>query len=362
MILRLLRVLPLTVTVTATVWALSTNPLARPFVDRAADDLRIALERKVSRAATSDWIEGALADAVATRDVDRARMLMDLSADLNRPVDTRSAEAMIDARSGWAARVADCAACMADVSTCPTLTQLASCAVPFEMSPLGDLNALRRAGMAWAADETVDELDVGLAAIGLAATGAAVVSGGSSVTVKAGTGLLRLARRMGSLTPGLARTMRVPIRWEAFPGYLRGSARLEDMTDIAQLNRLTATAADLGRIREATTTAETLRLVRLVDGPEDAARLARIAEAVGPKTTRTVAVLGKGRVFRATIRLSRAAAGTLILLWLTAIQLAILLGTRAAALLLHGFVRHDTGRTAPVPGARPVRAPRLPPR
>jgi hypothetical protein len=339
MILRLLRVLPLTVTVTATVWALSTNPLARPFVDRTANDLRIALERKVSRAATSDWIEGALADAVTTRDVDRARMLMDLSADLNRPVDTRSAEAMIDARSGWITMAADCAACMADVSTCPTLTQVAACAVPFEMSPLGDLNALRRAGVAWVGDRPVDELDAGLALVGLAATGAIVVSGGSSVTIKAGTGLLRLARRMGSVTPDLARMLRLPVRWSRVDEVMTGVARLEDAIDAPALARIQSLAGDLGRVATATSPAEALRLARFVDTPEDAAKLARVAEAAGPRTTRSFAVLGKTRVFRATVRLGRMAAGTLLLIWLTAAQIAVIIGTRLSGIVLRGLLR-----------------------
>ena len=334
MILRLLRAAPLLASAAAAAWALSANPFAAPFVERSAAELALTLERQVRATATVEWIEADLADAVAAGDVDRAAMLVGLARDLGRPVDTGAAEAMIAARSGPVATAASCGACMADVAACPTLAQLGACAVPFELSPLGDANALRRAGVAWAAGEEVDRLDAGLAVVGLAATGALVATGGSSASVKAGAGFLRLARRMGSLTPGLARTMRVPIRWERVPAWLRGAAPLNEVTDVARLAALSGVAADMGRVRAATSTAEALRLARLVDGPEDAARLARVAEAAGPRTTRSLHVLGKGRAFRATVRLSRTALGAMVALWLTLAQLAAVLGARLGGALL----------------------------
>ncbi|WP_055682807.1 hypothetical protein [Jannaschia rubra] len=271
---------------------------------------------------------------MSDRDVDRTEMLIGLAADLGHEVDTAPAIAMIEEQSGWWEVTRDCGACMADVAQCASLSMIGACAVPFEMSPLGDLNALRREGTAYLAGDPVDEVNAGLAIVGLGATAAIAVTGGSSATIKAGTGLLRLARRMGSLTPELARLLRVPIRWDAVPGWLRGAAPLSDVTDVARLERLGTVAADFGRVREATSTAEALRLARHVDGPEDAARLARVAEAAGPRTTRSFAVLGKARVFRATVRLSRAAAGTLLLIWLSLAQVAAVLGTRTTALLL----------------------------
>jgi len=218
----------------------------------------------------------------------------------------------------------DCAACMVDVATCPSIRQLAACAVPFELSPLGDANALRRAGVAWWSDDDIDELDAGLAVVGLGATGAIVFSGGSSLGVKAGAGALRIARRMGTLTPDLA--------------------RLLDVTDVAKRPVLRAVAADLGAVRAATSVPDTLRLMRFVDTPEDAARLARIAEAVGPRTTRTLATLGKTRAFRATLRLSRMAAGTMILLWLCAVQIGVVLATRLGSLAVTALLSKAVDR------------------
>ncbi|MEM8851038.1 MAG: hypothetical protein AAGE03_13515 [Pseudomonadota bacterium] len=344
-ILKTMRLMPFGATLAALIWALSTNPLVAPWTERAGRDLTLALDREVARVARPAWIEAALAEAVAEEDAERAEMLIGLAADLGHEMNTTQAERLIASRNGWLASAATCTACMADVATCPSIAMLGACAIPFEMSPLGDANALRRAGVAWWQAEDVDELEAGLAVLGLGATGAALATGGSSLTVKAGTGLLRMARRMGSVTPGLTRMLDVPVAWSRLPDLALGTARLDEIADPARLAALHTVARDLGRIRAATSTGDALRLMRFVDGPDDARHLARIAEAAGPKTGRTLHVLGKGRAIRASMRLTRAATGTLALIWLTLIQAAVLLGTRTGALLL---------REAAMPRREPV--------
>ncbi|WP_371156381.1 hypothetical protein [Jannaschia sp. 2305UL9-9] len=338
LLFRVVRAAPLVATSIALIWALSMHPFAMPFVERQAADLARTLEARVARRATTDWIDTSLRDAVAAQDGERAAMLLELAEDLDRPVDRAAAEALIDRQASGLAGAAACGRCMLDIRMCRSVNQIAACALPFEMSPLGDLNALRRAGQAWAGETPVDTLDASLALIGLGATGAVLVSGGSSATVKAGTGLLRMARRMGSLTPSMARLLRLPVRPAALPAYLAGRAPLDTVTDTARLARLGGVARDMGRVRAATSTPEALRLMRLVDTPEDAARLARVAEAAGPRTSRTAAVLGKSRLFRATVRLSSLAASTLILLWVTVLQVCVGVASWLGGRLLRAFL------------------------
>ncbi len=69
------------------------------------------------------------------------------------------------------------------------------------LTPLGDLVALTREGANYVAGSPVDQVDVGIAFVGLAATGLVLASGGSSLTVKAGASLLRVAHRTGRLAP-----------------------------------------------------------------------------------------------------------------------------------------------------------------
>ncbi|MEL7184516.1 MAG: hypothetical protein AAGK57_12825, partial [Pseudomonadota bacterium] len=210
---RLIHAAPLAVTLLGLVWTASLNPLTAPYVDRSAQDLSLTMERAVRRTASGPWITAALAEAVAAKDAERAEMLLSLADDLGRDVPRSAAEAMIARQLGILAQAEACGACMVDIALCDSLQKISLCAAPFEMSPLGDLNALRRATQAWATGAEVDRLDASLALLGLGATGAVLVSGGSSATVKAGASFVRMARRMGSVRPGLTDVLRVPIRW-----------------------------------------------------------------------------------------------------------------------------------------------------
>ena len=66
----------------------------------------------------------------------------------------------------------------------------------------------------------------------------------------------------------------------------------------------------------------------------DARRLARLSDAAGPDTRATLDILGKGRAFRALVRLSDLAIGAATLLWLVAGQVLIFLGERFGRLVL----------------------------
>ena len=337
-----LHALPLVLSLGATGWALSTNPLAAPLVERTGTDLILSLERSVRRGASEEWIDAALRSAMAAEDAERAAMLVALADDLDRPVDTdlrAAAATLAAARAGWSGFASDCAACVADVAQCPSTDALLACAVPFELSPLGDANALRRAASAWAAGADVDRFEAGLAALGLGATAAAVTTGGATLPIKAGAGLMRMARRMGTVTPGLQRLVSAVARPDRAADVVRGTAPVAALVDAGAAGRLRDVAADLGRVREAAGTAPTLRLLRVVDGPADARGLARTATAMGPRTERTFAVLGKARTMRAGLRLTRGAAAALILLWLTAVQFAVALAGWLGGRLLRTVLR-----------------------
>ena len=294
-----LRLLPLVLSLAATVWAVSANPFAAPMAERGTAELRAVLDRQVARVATEAWLAEALAAAVAAGEADRAARLLALADELGRAVPRGDAEALIAEAGRPLARARACGACIADPGACESLTLLAACSVPFELSPLGDAAALGRAGSAWAAGAEVDRLEAGLATLGLGATAATLATGGAAAGVKAGAGLLRTARRMDALSPRLAGALAAP-----------GGASV---------------AADLARIRSGAGTAATLRLLPHVGDAADAARLARVSEALGPRTLRAAEVLGPSRMLRATTRLTRTAAGALALIWLTVTQAALLL-------------------------------------
>ena len=178
-----------------------------------------------------------------------------------------------------------------DATTC-TLRSAVACNLPVALTPAGDVVGLGKGAADWAVGNDVDEVDVALSAIGLGATGAAAVTGGTTLTVKAGTTLLKLARRMKLTSPRLLSlvtdTLRAGTRADAGP--------------------LLAVATDLGRLQSSQGLEASLHLLRHIDGPEDARRLADAADALGPRTIGAVELLGKSRILRAGLRLSDEAA------------------------------------------------------
>lgn len=308
---------------------LMQNPFAAPYIERGAEDAAQAIERAFRATFTPDWLTSELGLALARDDRDRALWLAGLAQaeNLALPADQAAAVAEIRAEAeGWMNRIADCSACAMDPAHCRSVAQLGACLIPFEMSPLGDVNALRRNGMAALGGGSPDLLESGLALAGLGATAVVLASGGTSVAVKAGATVLRVARRAGSLTPGFTHALEdaadLPVDWAA----VARAAPLDEITDTARLARLGAMAGDVGTMIRHTSAADTLVLLRHVESAGDAAQMARLTRAAGPRAVSRLEVLGKSRSFRALVRVSDLALATVAALVALAVQLAMLLG------------------------------------
>lgn len=353
----LLAAAPLCLTFVAFAWFLSQSAFTRPFAERSAAELRLRLETMINQQVTADWLETETEAALAAEDVDRLNLLLDLANSRGH----RLSDALLqqvatfeDARSGILARGVACGQCMADIQRCETVAQVATCAVPFELTPLGDLNAVRQEAVAYVGGDEVDRLNLGLGIIGLGATGAVLATGGTSYTLKATTSFLRMARRIGTLTPALTlrltRLIGDAIRWERMGDFARFRIGPAAMVDSARLAELTGLGQDLTRVLRNTSTADALSLMRNVDGAEDAARLARVSDAMGEDTRPALAVLGKARVWRAAVRLTDLAIAGITALILLIGQVAILLGQQIGNRLLRAM-RRRVGRA--IRGAGP---------
>lgn len=316
-------------------WGLAQNPFAAPFVERGAVEAKAALTRAMAREVTPDWLLPRLSAAIAADDPDEVALLRDIGRDHAIPAPPAldaEAEALIARHDSLLAQAGACLQCMADLSTCPSLPLIGVCALPFELSPAGDVAALGRQGANLATGEEVDGVEAGLAAVGLAATLVALPSLGSSVPVKLGASVLRVARKARALSPGMTEALRLAAR---------GGGRAE---------RLTAVASDVTRIAAQTSPAEALRVLRLADSPAELSRLARLTDAAGPDTRKALAVLGKARSLRMLHRLSDLAVMTTGFLLSIAAQIGTLIGA-ILKLMLRRTLRRPPPRRLP-PGLR----------
>jgi hypothetical protein len=179
---------------------------------------------------------------------------------------------------------------------------------------------ITRGGINWVSGADVDEIDVALSSVGLTATALVIVSGGSSVTVKAGASTIKLARRMNLLS-------------SRFLSLIADAARSGDVA------RLSDVALDLDQLRSATSMTAALHLLPLVDDANDARRLAKVATILGPRTVAVAEVLGKARLMRLTLRISETAWRLIAGLAGLAVGLASLIGSLLQTLLFRAVRR-----------------------
>ncbi len=302
--------------------SLARKPFAALWVERETESLILRIDRMIAAEVDQDWLDTRIEAALAEepRDWSRMDLILEIAEKEEISPDPPLAARMESARKSDGAmlhRTKFCLRCAIDANDCPDLDTLKVCNFPLELTPVGDGIAILRNIQAWKAGDPVDDLEVGLAALGLVATVAVPVTGGSFVTVKAGTTALRVARRMGSLT-------------KSFEAVLWKQVRALDFS------RLHGTMSDLGRIHHATGSyAETIGFLRHIDVPADTSRLASLARAGGKRARAAVEVLGKSRALRATLRWSDEVLYAIKLIVATLVQVGL-----AALALLNRTLRY----------------------
>jgi hypothetical protein len=328
----------------ATGLGLAQNPLVLPFAERGAAEARAAVEAAMARRVDAAWLLPRLETAIADADVDRTELYLDLadSHGVAVPGPLLSA-AMALVAPPVRVRLAQCSACALNPADCHGVTQIMSCALPLELTPIGDANALRRQFAEWREGRQVDMLEVNLALLGLSATALVPLSGGSSATVKAGSTVARLAHLSGRLTPRFSRSLReaadVPVAWDRVDDFALGRVDLDAVVDTARLSRLGDMASDFGTLHRNTSAGDALALLHHVHDPSDLARLARLSDTARESTRPAVETLGLARAVRATTRVSDLVIGVLAALAALAVQVAGLAASLALRRIRQGLAR-----------------------
>lgn len=321
---------------------LATGPELAIYRDALASEIVAATDRALAKQATPqtlaarlsarldetprDWV---VIDALADLAAERGFALPDDLVDRLQRLRAEDGSLLATAQS--------CAACVMDSAAC-TVTLVLLCRAPVDLTVVGDIAGIARAGTAYATGGAVDDIDLALSVTGLGATALVVVTGGSSLAVKAGAGLAKIARGMGRLSDGLTGLARAALREGVDLAALPAVRSTDDLARVIRadaLAPLATVAADLTRLQSATGTARALYLLPLVTDANSARRLANAAEALdGPRLVARADILGPARLMRATVRLSDAALGfaASLIATLTLIALSIAGAIKSAVL------------------------------
>lgn len=316
-LVRLILLLVLTGSLASTVMMaarIASDPLITPFRQAATAEISARLDRMLAETATPDAITARIRTRLAEepRNWMALDALRDLALEFHIVLPPELATALITAREddhGYYAQAASCAQCAYDPAEC-AITQVMICQMPIALTPIGDIAGIARAGVAYVNEGEVDQIDLALSVVGLGATAMLLTSAGASAFVKAGASLAKLARRMGRMSPGLARmateAVQDGVNWAALPS-VRSIDTLSAAIRMDAFVPLSNTLVDLERLRGATSTTTALHLLPMVNDAADARRLANAAEALGPRLVGRAEMLGKVRLMRATVRWSQTA-------------------------------------------------------
>ena len=273
-------------------------------------EARLALDRAIKTRLTPDWVGAELDAAVDREDRDRTELLLALVARNRIPVaDSHIARARkyVEREKGILARLGRCAACTADPAECRTPSVFLVCNVPTEFTVIGDAKTLVGAGAAAATGNTVDRIDVALAAVGIAASVLTPLTGGASYSVKAGATTLRVARRMGLQGRGvgqiLAKAANIPFWWKKIDDFVR-TGNLDVLTDTRRFRGILDLSRHISTVAQHAGPVDAIFLLKHVEKGMDAAELARVTKVAGKRTRQAVELLGLPKAARAVRRLS----------------------------------------------------------
>jgi hypothetical protein len=327
---------------------IATDPTARAFREATLAEITTTTDRMLAETATPDHMAGMITTRLDqdTRNWLALDALMEV-ADQNvipLPPDLTTRFATLrEEDHGILASAGSCAVCLVDSSSC-SLTEVFVCQAPVNLTPIGDVLGIGKAASNYVLGTEIDKVDLALSIVGLGATVAVLTTGGGSLVVKAGAGLMKTALKMGRVSRPLLQVFETAIlrgvNWPKLADArsldaVRTALRVEDFGEVTRV------ANALGDVAGKTDLSTALHLLPMVDDAADAERLAKTAAALGPRLLAKAEVLGKARLFRATLRVSDIATWALTSFAALAAAVASLFGA-----LVDGLIRHFLRRAA----------------
>lgn len=283
----------------------------------AQDDPVALADLFVSKALTPSVVRIEIEDALSADDAELAASFLELARDRRIAVDPALVKQVEDANSTRAQAARATRSYVKGLRT-GSPDDLAGFAGAMTRDlTYGDIEDAVTEGTHLANGEPADELVFGLACVGLAATAATFVTAGAAVPARAGLSIVKAARRAGRLAGPLALWTRRSVReaidiskLEAALSKVSIKAPAESVTvvrdavkDAVKVERLQGVVTmvrDVGRIQSNGGTRAALEGLRLSEGPEEVARVARLAEKEGTKTG-AILKLGRRAAFVLTV-------------------------------------------------------------
>lgn len=271
------------------------------------DPVRIAAHA-LDKSFNKDVAQRGIEDALAAKDADLAKSFADLAAARQVAIDPVLAQkvdaAVTEANS---TRHAAESFALGLVTGEPNDGAGLAGTMLGDLFVFGDVRDAVREGTRLAAGEPVDEMVLGLAAVGLAVTAGTYASAGAAAPVRAGLTLAKAARKTGRLgadmSASIGRMLRGVVDWDKLKTAIAGVSVTQpalairaarEAVKVRRASGLVDLARDVGRIQSKAGTQAALDGLKIAKGPRELARVAKLAEKEGSRTRAILKVVGRG--------------------------------------------------------------------
>jgi hypothetical protein len=274
------------------------------------DDPVELADRKVAQVLDEGTAVREIESALAAKDADLAQSFLDLAKDHRVPIAPELSERVAKAveEAGSTSQTAENFAKGLLLGEPKDLAGFAGSAVG-DLFVFGDVRDAVREGARLAGGEEVDHLVLGLSIVGLAVTAGTYASLGTAAPVRVGLTLAKAARRTGRLSADLAewlgRSVREVVDWGKFQSAIAGATLTQPAVVIRAARQavkldkaggIVDVVRNVGRVQGKAGTQAALDGLKIAHGPQDVARLARLADKKGNRTRAILKLLGRGAI------------------------------------------------------------------
>jgi hypothetical protein len=273
------------------------------------DPERIA-ERGLDAVVTPDVIKREIESALTANDADLAKSFVDLAQDRQIALEPELVDRVnaAIAHENSTGHMAETFARGFVTGEPDDVVGLAGTALG-DLFVFGDIRDAVREGSRLATGENADELILGLACVGLAITAGTYASFGATTPARVGLSVMKVARKTGRLSAGMAewigRSLREVIDWTTLkraaanvsltePALAVRAAR--EAVKVEKAGGLVQMVRNVGRVQSKAGTQAALDGLKIAENPRELARVAQLAEKQGSKTRATLKLLGRGAI------------------------------------------------------------------
>ena len=199
-----------------------------------------------------------------------------------------------------------CSQCALNSQNCDSSIALI-CGITIEMTSIGDIMSISRAGVDYVKGDPIDKIDVALSIIGISANGLALTSGGSLLPLKAGSSFLKIAYLSGNVSKEITRALRLSvsngIEWSKLPK-VRSRDDLASVINVDTFKPVLDTSSSIGSIVSKTNSKQGMYLLKGSRSIDELKQIASVTDVLKDQTPGYFALLGKSRLLKITLKLS----------------------------------------------------------